>query len=579
MYMVRRNVTLSLNSEIYEDYRGFCKRNAIALSKSIEQFMNNRLSNSNNLIKPITETSSEQVLNSELLGLSFENSLDKTSKKASGQFYTPIHIVRYVLDYLNIQPDSKILDMSCGCGIFLSTYFEMYSKRFSEEKTLSNLYGVDLNPTATNLAQFSVWLKTSKKEDYLKILRKNIQLGNSIVSNKKIDGSAFKWDKFGDVFSQGGFDFIIGNPPYVVLQKSDFDAQDTSYQEVINGNVNAATLMIRKAYDLLKNNGVLAFVLPKSLVRVNSYNRLRDFLLKHTQILHIFDLGQMFKDVRGEQIILIIRKQKDRTKIEENKILIKYFEDKEKDLSSQPEINVSQTMFNELDSFLLFESKEHYELILKLTNNFDTLSTIPNCQIFRGISVTKKALEDKEGIPVIKGESIDKFSIKKYAKASGINLDSEKARKLRSKKIVLQNIFSSESGIKATLDDMGTLSVDTVTNILVDEPNLKYVLALLNSKIVNFFIIYNLYNKSRLTMHTDRKYLEKIPIPKISYDTKHKICIIVDRLLSITDEDHRIKLMKELNNEIFSIYSLSTREINLIDNSLRSIMSNRSYVR
>ena len=88
----------------------------------------------------------------------------------------------------------------------------------------------------------------------------------------------------------------------------DYDTRESIFSKIANGSTNAASLIIAKSFDLLKNNGIMAFVLPKTLLRVNSYAKLRQFILENAKILHIYDLGTCFNGVRGEQIILFIQK-------------------------------------------------------------------------------------------------------------------------------------------------------------------------------------------------------------------------------------------------------------------------------
>lgn len=94
----------------------------------------------------------------------------------------------------------------------------------------------------------------------------------------------------------GGFDVIIGNPPYVTVKKSiDFNIKDSAFNEVIDGTVNCATLMVVRSLELLKENGTIGFLLPKSMLRVESYRKFREYILNNTAIIDVFDIGQAFR--------------------------------------------------------------------------------------------------------------------------------------------------------------------------------------------------------------------------------------------------------------------------------------------
>src|SRR3989344_948031 len=115
---------------------------------SIEAFLDyipDNLSEFKNILSRIDNKQFEE----DELGFLFEDLINKIEKKNYGQFYTPKKIVEYMFDFLDIKPNSKILDPTCGCGIFLSTAYKHL--KMINDNPLNNLYGVDLNATATEL--------------------------------------------------------------------------------------------------------------------------------------------------------------------------------------------------------------------------------------------------------------------------------------------------------------------------------------------------------------------------------------------------------------------------------------------
>lgn len=81
----------------------------------------------------------------------------------------------------------------------------------------NNLYGVDINEESVEIARLALWLRTAKQNRKLSSLNKNIKCGNSLISDPEMAGEkAFNWQaEFPQVFAKGGFDVVIGNPPYV----------------------------------------------------------------------------------------------------------------------------------------------------------------------------------------------------------------------------------------------------------------------------------------------------------------------------------------------------------------------------
>ncbi|STQ85666.1 restriction /modification enzyme [Helicobacter muridarum] len=131
----------------------------------------------------------------------------------------------------------KILDCACGSGAFLNSALSrlrkehtlidyLWSKIHKNELNFSqientilenNLYGVDINEDSIEITKLSLWLHTAARNRKLTTLNDKIKCGNSLIDNEAIAGKkAFNWKKeFPDVFEKGGFDVIIGNPPYV----------------------------------------------------------------------------------------------------------------------------------------------------------------------------------------------------------------------------------------------------------------------------------------------------------------------------------------------------------------------------
>ena len=130
-----------------------------------------------------------------------------------------------------------ILDPACGSGAFLNaalrflmdehklidemeTKVSGYSIQFQDvENSIleNNLYGVDINEESVEIAQLALWLRTAKPHRKLNSLNQNIKCGNSLISDPAAAGEkAFNWqEQFPKVFERGGFDVVIGNPPYV----------------------------------------------------------------------------------------------------------------------------------------------------------------------------------------------------------------------------------------------------------------------------------------------------------------------------------------------------------------------------
>lgn len=532
------------------------------------------------ITKIISKILRERKMTDETLGDFFQKLTDKVEKKSSGQFYTPQKVVDYIISFLNIKSDSKILDPTCGCGIFLLTVYR-YLKKINK-KALENIYGVDLNKDAVEITRLNLWLRDGVKPERIKILEGNIKTGNSIIENQRLDKRAFKWsEEFKEVINRGGFDFIIGNPPYLTLKKNkNYDIKESSFAKIANGPINAASLVIVRSFNLLKKDGIIAFVLPKTLLRVNSYFKLREFISTKSKILHIVDLGNYFKNVRGEQILLFLQKTKNKDEIKKNKILIKILNSKSESLIKQQGFYISQNLFKKYKDFLILREKEHYSLIDKIHNSGQPLERLAD--IFRGLSISptskliqKNTMNGEE--PIIKGNNISKLKVtpKYFIDSKRLNNNSSKLNRLRKAKIILQNIFSSEAGIIAALDPYGYLTLNTVTNVTISNPclTLKYLIGILNSKLINFYLIYAIFHGSKLTMHTDKTYMGRLPIKLISNSEQEELGKIIDSFNKKGDKT----ALKKIDKIVYNIYRLKREEQKIIENSLQKTMSSKSY--
>jgi hypothetical protein len=219
--------------------------------------------------------------------------------------------------YLNRLGILRILDPACGSGAFLISAFRRLleerraaakelvkygtpKKRYAvDDKSLissilaDNIYGVDLNPSSVEIAKLALWLHSARADAPLSSLDHNIRCGNSLVGedfwNDKSPNEvqreavrAFNWQHtFPEVFNQGGFDIVLGNPPYVKLQnfkKAYPDVADylvrqrgeDTYQSTQTGNYDLYLPFIEKGLRLLAPGGRMAYIAP-SLWVVNEY--------------------------------------------------------------------------------------------------------------------------------------------------------------------------------------------------------------------------------------------------------------------------------------------------------------------
>lgn len=481
----------------------------------------------------------------------FEQNKKHVERKEHAQFFTHKSLVKYILDKLNINKYSSVLDPSCGAGAFLSQAIEFSDK----------IYGIDIENEAAQLCKQN-------------LNKKNF---NIIVKDTIKDFNLQK--DFPEIFNDGGFDFIIGNPPFQNLKKDiDYDSKIQIYKDVSQGIVNSATLMIAKSLSILKEGGYLAFVLPKNILRVDTFANLRKFLLENTSIISITDIGHFFKDVRGDQMVMVIQKKFPE---HDHRIQVEFL-DKTFSFDKLKKYQIFQSKYNEYNIYPLFYDSGLFCVHEQFKKHHKTLEEICNGNIFRGVSLDlkKHLFEEKvnsNATKVYRGASIERFGIKKVFYLSDEIANDEKFNRLKRNKIILQNLCSKEGGIFATLSDENELNIDTVTNVIPIEYNYKYILGILNSKVANIFIIYLTFLHSNFTMHTDKTYIGKLPIAIPSKKQEQMVINFVDKLLLIKDKYSKefFEIYNQLNNLLFDIYSFEEDDRRLINEILRKGMSKK----
>ena len=234
----------------------------------------------------------------------------------------------------------KVLDPACGSGAFLVKVFDYLlaehkrvfrvvheaeglgsnSTLLSEESYIkpileNNIYGVDLNPESVEITKLSLWLKSAQKGQKLITLKGNIKCGNSLIDDPNVaKDRAFNWStEFAPIMNAGGFDVVVGNPPYVFARGGNFNEQEKEHYygkyKLANYQINTFLLFIELSRNLLKKNGELGFIIPNNWLTINSFAPLREFILKENADVHIYNaIDKIFNQASVDTCLLFLRK-------------------------------------------------------------------------------------------------------------------------------------------------------------------------------------------------------------------------------------------------------------------------------
>jgi len=577
-----------------------------------------------NILGHIFENSLNDIENIKAQLSGHEVDKNKSRRKKDGVFYTPKYITQYIVDNtvgkiceekkaelgideaeyakgskrrrkltvkklleeLNAYRDwlltLTICDPACGSGAFLNQALvflikehaytdELEAKLFGKgipfryvtDKILeNNLYGVDINEESVEIAQLSLWLRTAEKGRKLTSLNKNIKCGNSLIDDPKVAGDkAFNWKKeFPDIFSKGGFDIVIGNPPYIFAREKISQEDKNYYSKHYNSadyQINTYLLFIEKTINLIKQKGKYGLIVPNSWLMIYSGKGLRKYILETSTLNKIINLeGYSFDGVNVETIILLAEKEK----INNNEFDIYLSQEKAFIFSHLR----NQICFfkNKGFEFKVFSDNTSLSLTKKMTENSVSLNALVH------IKSGLKAYEKGKGIPIQTSDDIKKrpydydfkFDANSYKYLEGKDvgryfvswsglylkygecLAAPRTFDLfNGKKIIIREITGKyPKSIIATYNEETYLY--NMSNIAIIEKegksiSLKYILSILNSSLMSYYFMKN-------TAKSVRKMFPKIilndlrlfPFKEITKEKQQSFIEKSDKILELNEK-------------------------------------------
>ena len=259
----------------------------------------------------------------------------RAKRKSQGIYYTPTFVTKYIVQqtvgcYLdehgyNPSHPPRVLDMACGSGSFLIEAFDVidgfvarqrgqaqkgevdFFDRARQLEILQNcIFGVDKDKQAVEVARLNLLLRGLHSREKLPMLE-NIAHGDSLHSE------AFEMN-FSQIMKEGGFDVIVGNPPYVRQETlgEEFKAYARQNFATYAGTADLYIYFIEQAHKLLKPGGYFGMIVSNKWMRFNYGKALREFLKRESQLIEIIDFGELpvFENAATFPAIIITRKAK-----------------------------------------------------------------------------------------------------------------------------------------------------------------------------------------------------------------------------------------------------------------------------
>ncbi len=573
----------------------------------------------------------------------FEITAKRQRRKERGIYYTPKFVTNYIVketverflqehSYNEIH-NIKILDPACGSGSFLiRAYDELLNyhayqrgKPVSEldqwerlQILTNNIFGVDLDMQAVEIAHLNLLLRSLAKRETLPSLADKIRQGNSLISGteEELKGyfgdnwrekKPFNWEQeFKDIMANGGFDVVIGNPPYVrphKLETSDKEALWAQYQ-VYRAKSDIYACFIQRAIDLLKPGGYASYIVSNTFMSLESFAPLRKYILDTCCILY-FGLTpkKVFQAATVETVVLGLRKESNEVARRQNRVLVTEYQNGAFERVKEIPQGIFYSTY--LNIFDLSWDEATLSLSSKIELNTDKLSdTVSFCY---GLKTGDDAVfltyapTTPEHKRLLRRSDFGRFSteykgefvwyVPERMKKHRTTARPGNRERFETTKILVQDIGKCLVG---TLDDDNFYVKDAL--MLPQRgngSNLKFVLALINSKLLNYW-----YAQKFSTLSVAKNAILMLPIRRIDFDNPadkklhDDLVALADRMLELNkklspirdiysnERDELVSEIKridaEIDQKVYELYGLTEEERQIIETSLVSKSSSRS---
>ncbi|MBQ3700432.1 MAG: N-6 DNA methylase [Prevotella sp.] len=587
----------------------------------------------------------------------------QTSKrKQDGVFYTPQYITKYIVENtvgrlcdekkkaLNIVEDDylsdqrrqlktkqrlldqlnqyrqwllaiTILDPACGSGAFLNAALQFlmvehkqidelekkvlgYSLEFQDVENYileNNLFGVDINEESVEIAQLALWLRTAKPHRKLNTLSENIKCGNSLISDPAIAGEkAFDWQKeFPRVFENGGFDVVIGNPPYVSAA-TQMASESMAIQR--KGIIDSGKyISLHQKWDLYipfielgirylcKDGGVCSMIVPYPLTNQLYGLKLRDMLISDYNLYELSDLRgtKVFEDATVTSTIFFVEKRTEKTEIA---------------ISSIMDASLKKRYAKTTDTLIQDTRTNVWNLdeVSKQANRHSQMNVLGDfCYISKGMvlnadeKTAKGAFKKEDLVSLTKDdihcrEYVEAKDIERYAvnRIRYLEYETERSPYQLSRPTFRElytcpKILTNKIGALKVVLDTNNLLCDQTNRICVLWKDLKgvdnasinnsvkkfsqasraqleelsssieirFLLVLLNSKYANY-LLDSIRGSGNIDVNPE--YIRNIPIPLIPLESQQPFVVLADTMVSLHQklQDKRTRFLHRLTDNL-----------------------------
>jgi len=487
-----------------------------------------------------------------------------------------------------------------------------------KEILLNNIFGVDIDPQAVEVTKLSLLLKVLEgesnetigsqlalfQERVLPDLGHNIKCGNSLIGYDYFEGrmlveqeerervNAFDWKaEFPQVFIQGGFDAVFGNPPYVRPHNIPEYVKKylwTAYTTFV-AKSDLYSCFMERGVSLLRAGGLFSFIVPQTWTSLESFTKVRKYLIDHANIKKLVQLPhKVFEDATVETCIFVLEKTDDKDK-SKNKIIVERIDTHQKNYFER-EFLQKNIEDGYLYNFQLYGKAQSQTIIEKIQAIGKPLEGFIYFVYGFKTGDDEKFIHNEHKYPestsFIRSAGIHRywFDAPKefvwYVPEQMIQ-NRKTARPGEKERFNAEKVIVSRMGkaLVATYDAGGLYVKDAMLLLSKQtDMSLKYLLGLINSSLLNYY-----YREFFVTIDVLKNALLSLPIHTINFSNPaekvmhDKMVSLVERMLALHKQSPRTPQEQEalqreiaatdgqIDRLVYVLYGLTEDEIWIVE--------------
>jgi type I restriction-modification system DNA methylase subunit len=501
---------------------------------------------------------------------------------------------------------------------------------------LDNIYGVDIDPQAVEVTKLSLLLKVLEGESeqtiqpYLRLfheralpdLGNNIKCGNSLIGpdfyqqkelpfltdDERLRINVFDWDvEFPNIMKAGGFDAVIGNPPYGASLGNYESAYLRTKFTTSNKDLDTYSLFMEKAVVFAKNAGQISMIVPTGWYSGSKYSSLRRFLSERIDPIIFINLPYDIFNAWVDTTVFIFKKRAKNIpwpRKDAHMVSIKIFPKRYRihnanELAQDAKrVRFSDWFIAESNEFLTYADSISTALIRKIISFTKPLGQMADVQ--RGVTpfnLTSKPMHENSR-PAFNG------TVRRYMFDRGdklfIRFDESLAelkpeRYFMGPRLLLREIISRKFQLQATKATEAFITNKSMQSILQlpKEPDLNYLLGIINSRLISWYFLH----RSNVAQRDDfpkivLKESRSLPIRPINFNlgsdkTRYsRIIALVEEIIELIRQIKSAKTPhekeslqreidatdKQIDQLVYELYGLTEDEIKIVEEAYQTIV-------